>query len=336
LAVGLAGAIGSHYYAVLLMPALGAAEIARTMRTKQWNGPAWLAFCAPVGMLALSYPFISAATGFSSTFWAKPQWVLIHAYHRELLAPAITGLVFAFSLAGLYVILSSGLDGRSEWRGRRIPLEEIVLAVVLCAAPVMGVLAGKLVTNAFAWRYAIGGVLGLAILLGFSCFTLFRGNSVAAFLVALTLLGWFGVTRTSQAVAFARERAVFDQWTRNMLSLGGDNTDIVIGDTDTFYKVSYYGPPAQRKRFVYLADTNRSVRFLGQDTPDRSMWTLRSWFGIRVENYSDYISKPSEFFVVSTLDTDWTWLPSALVEDGIALRMTGRQGLFATFTASTK
>ena len=51
--------------------------------------------------------------------------------------------------------------------------------------------------------------------------------------------------------------------------VGKPSEPLVIGDSQTFYTLSYYSPPAMKPRYVYLADTKRSLKYLGQDEPDR-------------------------------------------------------------------
>ena len=61
--------------------------------------------------------------------------------------------------------------------GRKIvPIEEIVLGIALASAPITAYVFGKAITGVFAWRYAIGGVVGLALLFGLLCFRAFPGE----------------------------------------------------------------------------------------------------------------------------------------------------------------
>ncbi len=56
LAAGLAAALGSHFYAVLLFPAMAVAEVARSLRRNKWDPVVWLAMCGPAVTIAIWFP----------------------------------------------------------------------------------------------------------------------------------------------------------------------------------------------------------------------------------------------------------------------------------------
>ncbi len=109
----------------------------------------------------------------------------------HVLGPAVTSIGAGLALAGIYALLSRSFQRLAVSQIPFPQIEEVVLAAALAVAPAIGVVVGKTVTNAFAWRYAIGAVIGLSILFAFSCFTLFRGSAVAASVLILALAAWF-------------------------------------------------------------------------------------------------------------------------------------------------
>jgi hypothetical protein len=330
---GLAAATGSHYYAVLCLPALGLAEIVRSARRRKVDLLVWLAMCAPAVTLAAGYTYIHAATTFAATFWAKPEWAEIHRFYSTLLAPAMTGVGGGLLLAGLYATISPRFWERRPSIDQQQPIEEIILAFVLACTPVLGLAVGKTITNAFVWRYAIGGVIGIAILFGFCCFTLFRGNDVAALLI-ITALG-LGLTASLlyRAEVLATEKRDLQDLIHVLESVNAG--PIVTGSSDLFYKISYYGSPEHKHQYIFLGDTERARKYLGFDTVDRSLLALNAWFGLHVERYEDFIARKREYIGFSDMDPRWDWVPSALLDDRRQLRALKRKGPLLLFSVST-
>jgi hypothetical protein len=336
LAVGLAAALGSHYYAVLLFPAVALAEIVRCVRRKTWDPLVWLAMCVPAVTLAFCYPFIHAATSFAPSFWAKPEWVQVHAFYRDVMGPGVTSIGAGLALAGVYAALSIRFQKLDISPRQFVHIEELFLAGALAAAPVLGVAVGKTLTNAFTLRYAMGAVIGITILFSLCCFTLFRGSAVAASLLILAIAAWFTASRFHRVQFLQVERSELQDLIRRLDSEGSASTPIVTGSSDLFYKISYYSPTERKGRYIFLADTERAQKYLGHDTVDRSLLALNPWFGLRVERYGEYIARETEYMAFSDLNPVWDWLPSALLDDNRQLRVVRRKGPLLLFSVSSR
>ena len=198
-----------------------------------------------------------------------------------------------------------------------VPPEEIVLALAIAAAPVTGVLFGKAVTGVFTWRYAIGAVVGISILFGLSAFSTFRGRAIcAAAFTAIAAIA-FSVQNVNRVNRLRAERQDVQEMIRRLPPTSAV-APLVVGQSDMFYKLTFYTPPELKRNYMYLVDTERSRRHLGQDTPDRSLAVLSPWFRLPVQPYDVHVAAHPTMTVFTDLDPTWTWLPSALVEDGRA------------------
>jgi hypothetical protein len=315
LALGLSGAVASHYYAALLLPSVAIGEVLRSRRQGRVAWDVWLATAAPVFVLASAWPLLSAARTYSGTFWAAATWTGMHTFYVWMFASGISGIGAGLAAAFLCQALFSSEP--QPYTPARIPMEEIVLAVAVAAAPFAGVLFGKTITGAFTPRYAIGGAIGLSILFGFVAFTVFRGSGVcaAAFVVVVTAV--FCAQNVVRIAYLRTERQGFQEMLR-MLPAGSPDSPLVIAQSDLFYKLTFYTPPELKRNYIYLTDEKRSARFLGQDTPDRSLSALAPWFGLPVRSYESHVASHPAMTVLTDLDPKWTWLPDALVEDGRA------------------
>jgi len=334
LAAGVTGGVLSHYYTVLLLPAIAAAEMIRSFRRRSWKPGIWLAICTPIVPLVAFLPLIKSSSTFAATFWGKASLSEIHLYYENILGSAVTCILCCFAVAGLYRVLCDR-DGNSGPTGSKIfPVEEIVLGIALAAAPVIAYVFGKTITGVFVWRYAIGGIVGIAILFGFFCFRLFRGSPIAAWLIVLVSLACFSFTARMNMHALADGQASLRELISWLSSAGKQSEPLIIGDSQSFYALSYYSPPAMKERYVYLADTQRSLRYLGHDTPDRSLSVLRPWFGLNVKPYGSYVESHPDMTVWIAPNPKWSWLLSALIDDGEKLVVIGRKGTSILFSAS--
>lgn len=331
MAAALIGAVSSHYYAVLLLPAIALAEITRSLRCKSWNAGVWLAMCLPIILLVGFLPVIRSSSGFGATFWAKAQFHEINLFYKNILGSAVTALGFGLAAAGIYRMFRTRGKPAPVISGT-MPVEEVVLAVALAAAPVTTYLFAKVATGAFAWRYAIGGVVGIAILFGYFCFKFFRGNAIAAWLILLATVGFFLLSSLVNVRDLVAEKRAL----QNLIGLLDTKSDrslpLIIGDSKAFYALCYYSPQPMKERFTYLADSQRSVKYLHHDTNERSLWALYPWFGLNVKAYEPYIARHRDMNVWSGIDPKWAWLPSALIDDGEKLTVLGRRGAGMLFS----
>ena len=333
LATGLTAGVLSHYYMVFLLPAIAAAEAVRSIRCKSWNPGVWLAMCVPVVPLLGFLPVIKTASGYAPTFWGRASVTEIHLYYEKILGSAVTCLLFCFAIAGAYSILFDRVRRSSPVASKTLPVEEIVLGIVLTSAPIIAYLFGKAMTGVFVWRYAVGGVVGVALLFGFLCFRVFRGSSIAAWLIVCVIGISFLVTARVNMRKLADGRSSLRGLIHWLSSTGNQSEPLIISDSQTFYALSYYSPPEMKQRYVYLADTKRSLKYLGQDAPDRSLSRLYPWFGLNVKPYASYVESHPEMTVWIYPNPQWIWLLSALIDDGEKLTVVGRSGTSMLYSA---
>ena len=334
LAAALTAGVLSHYYTIFLLPAIALGEAARSIRRRTWQFGVWVAICVPVVPLLAFLPVIKTASGYAATFWARASVAEIHSFYENIVGSAVTCLLVCFAVAGIYGVISQRRANSTPAERKIFPIEEIVLGIALASAPITAYVFGKAITGVFAWRYAIGGVVGLALLFGLLCFRLFRGSAITAWLIILVVSVSFLVSARTKARKLAEGRSSI----RGLISwfdkVGKPSEPLVIGDSQTFYALSYYSPPAMKPRYVYLADTKRSLKYLGQDAPDRSLLRLYPWFGLNVKPYGSYVQSHPEMKVWVYPNPRWIWLLSALIDDREKLIIVGRLGTSTLFSAA--
>jgi hypothetical protein len=74
LAVALALATSSHYYAILLLVPLALGELTRTLAGRRVDPAVWVAFCFALLPFAAFIQLVRASHGYAAGFWGRPTW----------------------------------------------------------------------------------------------------------------------------------------------------------------------------------------------------------------------------------------------------------------------
>jgi hypothetical protein len=322
LAAALMAAVASHYYAVLVVVPLAAAEAWRTWTRRERRVAVWLAFAAPLVPLGLSLTLVRAGRSYADTFWGKPSFQGVGDSYLFLLSSA------ALALAPVVALGAWSAIGASAQPVRRVPIrrDELVALLGLVGLPVLGVLVGKLATGAFAARYMLSAAVGLAILAAIALYGLFRGRAAPALAAAFMLAGsllYVGTMWVSLDSQLARRQAALGEW---IGAAGGDRLPIVVAQPNAFLTLAQYAPASVAERLVFIGDTTEAQRYLRQDTAERGFSDLARWFPPTVMSYAELRHRDRE----ALLFTDWSdfgirnWVVSRLLDDGGRIELVGR------------
>ncbi len=185
LAVLLVIAIGLHFYALLLAGGLIVLELVRSSlerRAPDWRTLATIALAS--SSLLLWWPILAAARTYSgadvaaSAYYARPTLVALVRTYARLLGWLILPLG---ALLSAVVALGDRRPLRSRLR---------ITAMLLSAIPVGVWLFALLVSHSYADRYALAGVLGIALFFGALVERLGRWSApVSVLLLASFLVG---------------------------------------------------------------------------------------------------------------------------------------------------
>jgi uncharacterized membrane protein len=326
MAIGLAGAIASHYYAVLILIPLLAGEAVRSLRRRRID---WLvvgSFGGALVPLLASAPLIEGAQGYYTSFWAKPRWSTVERFYpyflldRKLLAAVALAVVAAAFTA----IRSRSRSPAARRPFRRIPDHELVALGTFVLLPLLGLLLGKLVTHGFTSRYALPAVLGVAALVALAAWWAdgeapIVGLSLVLLLVVL-VAGRFTV-RYDKATRDA------DRQTETLHFLqrhGRAGVPLLVGSPHEFFEMSHRASKDRgRPALVYLADRAEARRYLDTDDVDLALIGLEDIAPLDVEAYRPFIASHSRFLVYGD-HGGWNWLTSALRDRRADLRVAAR------------
>lgn len=312
LAVSLAGAVSSHYYAVLILISLAAGELVRTRALRRIDVPVWIAFAFTLLPLIAFLSTIVSARRYSAHFWAVPVWSDVMNFYSKELGLGVVPLI-GFLTAAL--IFGFGLGGRpSHSRHERPKLSpwHATALYLLAATPVTAMLTAKFVTHGFSPRYAICSIVGVATL---AAYLLARAapRALTAIAAATLCLIMYGVEIRILRADFDEQHGHLADASR-VLSGSGD-TQIALMDITVMHWLSFYTPRELATRVNYVADPQESVEYLKQDTVDHGLLDLRPWFPLKVVRAESFLADNPRFFAYGSAD-DWSWIPFDLPKWG--------------------
>ena len=335
LAISLAAALCTHYYAVFVIVALSIGEVVRSVMDRRLYPAVWGAFLLSLAPLALHLPLIRAGRENSGAFWAPPQWVNIPDFYTDLLAPGVTIAAVILALALLDFLVRSSHESVQPWAAPAAPpLAEIAAAWAFVLIPVFCVIVAKVVTGAFTDRYALASIVGLAVLSGLGTAVAFRARPLLGLMAVSGLIVWFALSQARElieptGVSLPVARTTIDRPAEWLKSAPAGDLPVVIADPHTFTVLSHYAEPVLRSRLVYLADVDISLKRLGHNSVERGMQRLlRPWFHMNVLDFEPFIAQQPRFLVYGDFFrlAFLNWITPELRERGMHLELLNREG----------
>jgi hypothetical protein len=304
----LSGCLLLHFYGIVEVAVIAAAELIRWISRRQFRLGIWLplVLTAPVEILLSPLAFhlaaFNAADNRASDFYAKPEpAAFTHAIFQILLGgePGALLLVWAFVILGaVYLLrrptpapLRNGRLGCERADGRLSELEIAILA--LCALPVIVFAFALFVTGSFSARYMSAAALLSGLAAAYMLDRLPFGRAVA--LALLPLIVAVIVSRSRAPDALAGALAVL-QTPRPPLP-------VVVGEGLLFIELMEAADAPTRSMLVFLKRPPGSV------SPDPTnenqaarVTAFRSDF--HVEEQADFLKSNPKFYVLSR--PNWT------------------------------
>jgi len=324
LALSMAAAISSHYYAVFLLVPLGAGEAMRSIARKRFDLPIWIAFASGFIPLVLFLPLIQESIKQSSIFWAQPNWRSALQFYYSMLAPALMPIMAMLILSGFFAVSQTSTRNDRMAHAASMPSHEIVAALGFITLPFVAWTVAALFTGAMTPRYVISTIIGLSIAIAFFPRSLSSGSAIVngSFVICL-LGGFFSVQlRGLQNIAEVQSHRV--RAIELLHSNGHKRLPIVASDLNTFTTLAHYAPKQIAERLVYLSDAQASLKYLKHSSVDQGILDLKPWFRLNIEEYRRFISEQKQFLVYGGTDPNWVWLHSELNHGGFRIEMEGR------------
>ena len=319
LSVTLAAGLWTHYFFVLVVAALIAGEVTRSVRDRRVDWPVWAAMSA-AGLTWLPIVAIAAkASQQAPTFWARASLADIRPAYVFLLHEALDVTVIAAVVTG---IVASRIVRGSRQKAPVVPVHESVAFLAMAALPVGGVLLGTLVTGVFSDHYALAAVVGIATgpplliwLLG--------GRKSLAILPLLALLVYrYGAEATLKWPDAAVTSPISGRSILTEELAEPAAAPVAVSGGLSFLQLWYYAAPVMRPQLIFLASPGTALQYGESDTVDRGLLALHRWSAVRVDDYESFVRSHPRFRVYAA---GGGWVVQALKESGAKLHPAGRE-----------
>ena len=333
LALSIAAAINSQYYGVLLMLPLGVGEVVRTLQRRRADWPMLASLGAGLAGMVFLFPFMKGAAEFRAHYKAGnvPYQSITQTYNFLVLGQSTFSQeinhLLAILLGFLVVLVLWGCIRQRQRQGARLLDAEFAFLLTLAGLPVFAFLLGHFVSHAMESRYAIGAILGMAVLLSSALEPILQ-NRIARPIVFTVLLAWFGWN----GMATLRDSRAY--WDRALASLvvppdvmaaimASPTQMLYTQDIDLIGFLAFHDANANMLRHVALVySVDEEMRWNHSETDSRIVENLKSFAPYTILPYESVMKQPVGNVFVLT-HGGWNWMDKAFASGQIPTEPVG-------------
>lgn len=312
LALGIAGALLNHYWAVFLYMPLAGAEAWRNYRQRKIDWPVWIALAAGGAPLFVSLFMILRVVDTNRYPWSR-------AYLRDYLHfylnfwPVIGFLIPLALLLGVWVLLGGRWEKPADSQSPSFREYEWVAAWLLFLTPVAAVTGALIVPpHIFVDRYLALSTAGFALLLTFAAARSAGRRASVGGICAIAALAPFLFHFTQ--IHFRPAGNPFLGADLLQEALEKQKGPVVVSNYISFVELWYYAPDDVKPRLLCLDDEKSAVRFRHLD--DVAGESLRA-IGVPFHPYGQFATSGKEFPIYFA---GWSWITKKVVADGGTLQ----------------
>ncbi|MGI4755637.1 MAG: glycosyltransferase family 39 protein [Janthinobacterium lividum] len=330
LALALALALNTHYFAVLLLIPLYTAELFRSVSVDgakvrlHMDRAMLLAIACGSAGVVFALPFQKAAGEFRKHYY-NAGGVSLHAVtqsYRALLVNYTTYSMGVQRALGAVLLLLALLLMWCVWKQFRspthVPAAERVFLVVLAALPFFGFLLARFVTHSIEVRYVLPAIVAIAILVALSAEPWLRSSRRYAAVLALLLLAIAaaGVERVRdqrmKQASLLASLVVTPQLQARLLA--SPAARLYVQNLGFFDEISPYVPDEVRSRMVLLYSREEEISWLHHDTAALTAMHMQHFTSVPTASYEDLQQQPGDHLLLLHPD-GWEWVGRALSRD---------------------
>jgi hypothetical protein len=314
LAVATAALVATHYYAILVVGALLAAELVRSWKSKRLDWPLLACCLGPPTVVLLALRDVVAQQRQQLThYFARGNLLSFdHGYEGLAIDPLISCVALILIVAVVSMRWGKGDPLYAHSTPVNPPLVEIALGVGLLLLPVVGAVFTQFVTHAYVPRYFLPAAIGLAICFCYTArlFSVFVPGLVVLLMIPLSL--GFGkavlqeVIRTPEALP-------------SITDLTAEGTPLLF-DTPAAYLQVYHYFPGLRDKLWVIVDPAASLRHRGYDTDDKIMFALTQQSRAQAISLSTAGRRWPSFRLVPR-SGDYVWALKCVMEAGSQIQV---------------
>ncbi len=334
LTLSVALTLNAHYFGVLLLIPLCAAELFRTVLRRRLDLPVLASIAIGMAAIVFALPFQKPAGEFRQHYY-NGGTVSLHAitqsyralfvdYTRlplraqHLIAIAFVVLALTFAIACLQTLRK---------KTSAPPAAELVFLIVLAALPLFGFLLARFVTHSIEVRYVLGAIIGITILLALTLAPLLDRLPSPA---ALTVLLFLAIAGTGTLHIRNERHAEAETLATLQLSpalkaaiLASPTQRLFFQDMGQFEVASYYLPdPDIRPRLALVYSRENEIRYDAHDTVSLTALHMRAFTGFPILDYETLKRQPGPHIFI-LFHSGWDWTDQALAADHARITPSG-------------
>jgi uncharacterized membrane protein len=337
LAAAIALTINAHYFGILLLAPLCAAEGFRSLQRRQTDWPVVAAIYLGMAGFAATMPFLKAAGEFRKNYYSAGT-VGLHDITRAYRTIFVNYTQSSMSVQHLWMVALVAFAAALAWgcvrqifgrggRELRIPEAEWVLILVLAALPFCGYLLARYVTHSIEVRYVLGAVVAISAMLAVAISPWLRRDGVFAAVMVVLGVGIVGVgaarIHAEQKKTEARLASLaLPAEVKAALDANPDGR-LYVQDMGAFEEGRFYEPDADvRARMTLVYSRAEELRWNRHDTMALTAMHMQHFTGLPVVEYEALRARPGEHLFV-LYHTGWDWTDQAFAADGARVRPVG-------------
>jgi hypothetical protein len=334
LAVAIALALNTHYFGVLLLAPLCAAEFFRCFQRRRLDFPVLASIGAGAAGILFVLPLMQAAAQFRGNFLDHGRVysrMIGRAFNEMLVVIPLTdrgGAIFLIfiALSAMMVLWSCLRQIRAKTL--QLPGGEAVLLIMLAALPFFGYMLACSVTHSMRERYVLGAVIGITALLAAGLSPLFRRDQAWNDTLTLLFLSviTFGAAHILQGhIATAKNLSILTVTPEIKAALLASPTQLIyFQDVEEFGFASYYEPdPDIRSHLAYVYSRDQEIRWSHQDTASLNALHMRNFTHFIIVPYESLTTQPGNHIFVNYIGMDWAWTDQAFTAAHANVRLIG-------------
>ncbi len=336
LALAIAATINAHYFGILLLVPVCAAEGFRSLQQRRTDWPVMAAIYVGMAGFAATMPFLKAAGEFRKNYY-NSGWVGLHDITRAYRSIFVEYTRMSMSAQHVWMAMLVAFAAALAWgcvrqifgRGRetRIPAAEWVLLLTLAALPFCGYLLARYVTHSIEVRYVLGAVVAISAMLAVSISPWLRRDGVFAAVmvvlgVAIVGAGAARIHAEQRKTAVRLASLVLPAEVKAALDANPDGR-LYVQDMGAFEEDHTYEPDADvRARMTLVYSRAEELRWNRHDTMALTAMHMQHFTGLPIVAYEDLRTQPGEH-VFLLFHTGWDWTDQAFAADGARVRPVG-------------
>jgi len=328
LALTLALTLNIHFYGVLLLIAVGGAELLREVLRRRadrpFDWPMLVALALGMASLGLALPFVKGSSEFKKHYYAGviSAHMLTQTYRQMLMdythvtKPVQTVLMVLIVLGGAALVWGC-------WRALvskqvSVPTPEGTFIGLLLLMPVFAFVLGKAVIHALEVRHSIGAIVAICALLGIALAPVLRRTRVFVAILGTMLVLMIVINGLRIHSSELERRATLDH-----LSLTASQAAAVdqAADRNLYFQdlgewevASLYEPdPALRQRLVLVYSRTEEMNRQHHDTMYLTAIHTQHFDSAPIVSYEQLRKSPGEHTFV-LFHSGWDWTDAAFTQ----------------------